>query len=125
MSCYYKDAAGYPTIGYGHLIKAGDPYGPGTCISQDQGEQLLARDAQGFVNCVNGMGVSLNQHQFDALVSFAYNLGCGSLGGVKSLIASGNYGGVCGEIEQYVHAGGQVLQGLVRRRQAECNLFNS
>jgi len=124
-SCYYKDVAGYGTIGFGHLVKSGDPYGPGTCISEQDGENLLASDAQSFVNCVNAMGVQLNQHQFDALVSFSYNLGCGDLSSVKSLLQAGNYGAVCAKIEQYTHAGGQVVQGLVNRRKAECNLFNS
>lgn len=125
VPCYYKDPVGYPTIGYGHLIKSGDPYHPGTCLTQAQGEALLASDAQGFVNCVNGQNLKLNQHQFDALVSFAYNLGCGNLGQVSSAIRAGNYGGVCGIMEQYVHAGGQVLQGLVNRRRQECALFSS
>jgi len=124
-ACYYNDAAGYGTIGYGHLVKSGDPYAPGSCISEQDGENLLASDAAGFVNCVNAMQVALNQNQFDALVSFAYNLGCGNLAGVQSLLQAGNYAGVCGEIEQYVHAGGQVLAGLVSRRQQECALFNS
>jgi len=124
-SCYYKDVAGYGTIGYGHLVKSGDPYSPGTCISEQDGENLLASDAQSFVNCVNAMGATLNQNQFDALVSFSYNLGCGSLSSIKSLLLQGNYGAVCGKMEQYTHAGGKVVQGLVTRRKSECNMFNS
>jgi len=118
-------STGHPTIGYGHLIVGGDGYGPGSCLTQAQGQALLNQDASRFVNCVNAMGVKLNQNQFDALVDFVYNLGCGSLGGVQSLLQAGNYGGVCGEIEQYVHSSGVVLPGLVRRRQQECQLFNS
>jgi len=124
-SCYYKDVAGYGTIGYGHLVKSGDPYGPGTCISEQDGENLLASDAQSFMDCVNNLGASLNQNQFDALVSFSYNLGCGALSSIKTLLQQGNYGAVCGKMEQYTHAGGKVVQGLVNRRKAECNMFNS
>jgi len=124
-SCYYKDVAGYGTIGYGHLVKSGDPYKSGTCISEQDGENLLASDAQSFVDCVNGLGASLNQNQFDALVSFSYNLGCGALSSIKTLLQQGNYGAVCGKMEQYTHAGGKVVQGLVNRRKSECNMFNS
>jgi len=124
-ACYYLDPTGNPTIGYGHLIVAGDGYGPGSCLTQAQGNALLAKDVQRFADCVNGMGVALTQNQFDALVDFTYNLGCGSLSGVQSLLKAGNCAGVCGEIEQYVHASGQVLPGLVTRRQKECQLFNS
>jgi len=123
--CYYLDVAGKATIGYGHLIVAGDPYKPGSCISQQAGEALLAKDASRFVSCVNGMGVNLNQNQFDALVSFSYNLGCGALSSIKPLIAAGNYAAVCPKMKQYVNAGGKVVQGLVNRRAQECNVFNS
>jgi len=124
-SCYYNDVAGHGTIGYGHLVVAGDPYHQGSCITQQQGEQLLASDAATFVACVNGMGVNLNQNQFDALVSFTYNLGCGALSSIKPLIQAGNYAAVCPKMKQYIHAGGQVVQGLVNRRAAECDLFGS
>jgi len=123
-ACYYKDVAGYPTIGYGHLIKSGDGFGPSSCITQSQGEALLMRDAQTAVNCVNAMGVSLNQHQFDALVSFAFNLGCGTLSAVKPVIEKGN-AAVCAKIEQYTHAGGKVVSGLVTRRREECQLYSN
>jgi len=74
----------------------------------------------------NNIKAPINQNQFDALVSFVYNLGCGSLqGSLANTINAGNYGGACGIMKQYVHAGGKVLQGLVNRRNDECNLFTS
>jgi hypothetical protein len=64
---------------------------------------------------------------FDALTSFAFNLGCGALqeSTLRRRLNGGSYGSVCGELRKWVKAGGRTLAGLVRRRNAECNLFNS
>jgi GH24 family phage-related lysozyme (muramidase) len=125
-SCYYKDPVGLPTIGYGHLIKSGDPYHAGTCLSKQQGEDLLRKDLSIFVGCVNGyVKVSLTCNEFAALVSWAFNVGCGNVASstLIKILNGGNKGGVCGELAKWNKAGGKVLAGLTRRRQAECNLF--
>jgi lysozyme len=124
-ACKYQDPAGYWTIGYGHLIKSGESF---TCISEAQATQLLLGDVSSAEQCVrSNVRVSLNGNQFSALVDFTYNLGCGSLASSTLLkeVNARNFGAVCGQLERWVYAGGQVLPGLVRRRQAECQLFNS
>jgi len=128
MACWYKDAAGYPTIGYGHLIKSGEPYKSGSCISQAQGESLLRSDLSSAENCVNNAAKrALNSNQFSAIVSFTFNLGCGSLQSSTLLqkINAGDFGSVCSELARWNKAGGKVLPGLTRRRAAECDLFRS
>lgn len=116
----------YYTIGYGH-------YGPdvrvGQTITEPQAEQLLANDLQRYVSGVASLvHVSLNQNQFDALVSFAYNVGVGALGKSTLLtkLNAGDYKGAALEFPKWVYgAGGLALQGLVNRRHAEQNLFNT
>jgi lysozyme len=124
-ACKYQDPAGYWTIGYGHLIRPGEYF---TCISEAEATQLLLNDVSSAEQCVRDyVHVSLNGNQFSALVDFTYNLGCGSLASSTLLreVNARNFGTVCGQLERWVYAGGQVLPGLVRRRQAECQLFNS
>lgn len=67
----------------------------------------------------------LNQNQFDALVSFTYNLGCGNLRDIAAYLNRNDFSGATTAMKRYVHAGGQVLQGLVTRRNKEVELFNS
>ena len=67
----------------------------------------------------------LNQNQFDALVSFTYNLGCGNLEDIAAYLNRNDFSGATSAMKQYVHAGGKVLQGLVTRRKEEVALFNS
>jgi GH24 family phage-related lysozyme (muramidase) len=128
MACWYKDAAGYPTIGYGHLIKAGESYKQGSCITQAQGESLLRGDLGTAESCVNGaVKRTLNGNQFSALVSFTFNLGCGNFKSstLLSKLNAGDFGAVCSELARWNKAGGKVLPGLTRRRAAECDLFRS
>jgi len=127
-NCWYRDPIGLPTIGYGHLIKRGDPYHQGTCLSNAQVVSLLQRDLNSYESCVhNAITAPLNQNMFDALVSFAFNLGCGSLqtSTLRKILNRGNYAGVCSELRKWDKAGGRTLAGLLRRRNAECNLFHS
>lgn len=67
----------------------------------------------------------LNQNQFDALVSFAFNLGCGNLRNIADDLNKNDFSGATANMKKYVNAGGNVLPGLVRRRNAEVELFNS
>jgi GH24 family phage-related lysozyme (muramidase) len=127
----YNDAAGHCTIGYGHLVHLGACNGSEPAefkrgISEQEAEELLRRDAQTAADAVrHSVRVPLNQTQFDALVSFVYNLGAGAFEGSTLLkdINAHNFAAVPGQMEEWVHAGGQVLAGLVTRRKAEAQLF--
>lgn len=109
----------YYTIGYGH-------YGPdvtkGMRITQEQAEAYLKEDCAGAVKAVNKIEKNFNQNQFDALVSFTYNCGEGSL---KMLCANRSVETIGDKIVLYNKAGGKVLQGLVRRRAEEQALYKS
>lgn len=105
------------TIGYGHY---GSDVLPGMVISQAQAEALLAQDLIRYENAVIDTGLSLNQNQFDALVSFAYNCGAGNL---KKLVRGRDTQQIADAMLLYNKSGGQVLAGLTRRRQAERTLF--
>jgi len=129
----YEDVAGNATIGYGHLVHAGGitaadrsgPYGNG--ITQQQGLALLKSDVESKAAAVRAcVTVPLNQGQFDALVSFAYNVGAGALRGSTLLkkLNAGDYAGAAAEFGNWTKAGGQVLAGLQRRRAAEAAMFS-
>jgi lysozyme len=119
----YRDAVGVWTIGYGHT-------GPATAnmgrISQAEGRRLLARDLATFEHAVNQLvNVPLSQRQFNALVSFAYNLGSGALASSTLLreLNQRHYARAANEFLKWDRAGGRVLAGLTRRRRAERRMF--
>jgi lysozyme len=101
---------------------------PGLMISQAQADQLLLDDLADAIAGVNrAVTVEICQCQFDALVDFCFNAGCGSLLG-STLLKKLNKGDVAGAAAQFslwVHAGGKVVPGLVRRRKEEAALFLS
>lgn len=121
----YKDSVGVTTIGYG---STGPHVSMGMTITKEQAEQLLKKDLERFERGVSDLvKVPLNQNQFDALVSFSFNLGLGNLKSstlLKKLNAS-DYIGASKEFERWNRAGGKVLNGLTRRRIAERDLFLS
>ena len=107
------------TIGYGHT---GDVH-EGDTITREQALKLLQKDCEyveGFVNDKNYVPQSLNQAQFDALVSFGYNLGPYTL---PKLCKGKTIKQIASDILDYCHAGGVELPGLVRRRKAESYLL--
>ena len=112
----YDDSTGVWTIGYGHTVGVKR----GQKITQVQAESFLKNDLVIYENGVTGTKINLNQNQFDALVSFAYNCGVGSL---KTLVANRNLKQISEALLLYNKAGGKVLAGLVRRRKAEKELF--
>ena len=123
----YKDAVGIPPIGYGHVENPIPPGGTRTITAEDA-EQILREDLQRFEHDVNNMlTVEVTQNQFDALVSFAFNLGPANLKSSTLLrkVNSGDFNGAAEEFPKWNHAGGQVLAGLTARRNAEKNLFLS
>lgn len=118
----YLDSVGVPTIGYGSTlgVKMGD------YITEPEAEALLVHDMTRFVTGVNGLlRVPVTQAQFDALVSFSFNLGVGALGRSTLLkkLNMGDYDGAQKEFGKWVYAGGNKLAGLVTRRNAEAALF--
>lgn len=109
----------YFTIGYGHY---GADVHEGMTITETQANQLFDNDIKKYVDGVNSakLGFLPNQNQFDALVSFTYNLGVGILSDFNGMSSEE----VAKEMLLYVNSGGQKLQGLVNRRQKEVELFN-
>lgn len=121
----YPDVGGRNTVGFGHLIKPGETF---DTITQDQASALLGQDLLVAENAVNNLvTVTLNQNQFDALVDFTYNLGAGNLRTSHLLAAVNNSDFVtaASEFPKWDHCGGVVCEGLLRRRQAESDLFSS
>lgn len=119
----YKDVAGFWTIGYGHLLKA-----PCPPITQEQADALLKLDLFKAEQAVSRLiAVPLSQGQFDALVSFTFNLGAARLKAstLRQKLNRGDYQGAALEIPKWRMAGGRVVAGLVRRRQAEKELYES
>lgn len=123
----YKDSAGLPTIGIGHLIKPGEKF---TTLTQKQAEDLLKKDLKQFVDAVNKLvQVDINQDQFDALVAFCFNVGAGALGS-STLLKRLNAKLYDQAADQFlvwnkakVNGVSTVIKGLSRRRQAERALF--
>jgi len=120
----YLCAGGRWTIGYGHVILPDETF---TEITEDEAIVLLSRDvmeAEGAVDIL--VKVPLNQNQFDALVSFVYNLGSGNLKSstLLKLLNASDYDGAAKQFDRWVYAGGRQLLGLIARRKAEEDLFN-
>ena len=118
----YLCPAGVWTIGYGHTfgVKQGD------VIDQEAAEALLIEDLEEFEGYVTALcQCGLEQHQFDAQVSWVFNLGPGNFESSTLLrrLNDGDLGAVPDEIRRWNKAGGRVLDGLVRRREAEAVMF--
>ena len=118
----YRCPAGVPTIGFGHTKTAR----MGMRISMESAEYLLREDLDTFERCVDRMvSVPLNSNEFSALVSWAFNVGCGAV--AKSTLIrklnAGDRAGAADELLRWNKAGGKVLAGLTRRRRAERELF--
>lgn len=107
----------YYTIGYGHY---GADVKPDMVITSAYAEALLRLDLDKFERAVNSYERNWNQNQFDALVSFAFNCGVGNL---KKLVGGRTNAQIAQAIVKYNRAGGKVLKGLIRRREAEQALF--
>lgn len=119
----YKDSAGLDTIGYGHLVKPGESF---TTITEAEAEQLLKADISYAEDAVNRLvKVDLDQNQYDALVSFVYNVGAGAFADSTLLkrLNYGDYQGAANELDRWNKAGGRVIDGLVSRRYHEKRLF--
>ncbi|KAA0520032.1 lysozyme [Enterobacter ludwigii] len=125
----YQDSVGVWTIGYGWTQPVdGKPIRAGMTIKQETAERLLKTGLVSYESDVSRLvKVGLTQEQFDALVSFTYNLGARSLSTSTLLrkLNAGDYAGAADEFLRWNKAGGKVLNGLTRRREAERALFLS
>ncbi|EGK9122619.1 lysozyme [Escherichia coli] len=125
----YQDSVGVWTIGYGWTQPVdGKPIRAGMTIKQETAERLLKTGLVSYESDVSRLvKVGLTQGQFDALVSFTYNLGARSLSTSTLLrkLNAGDYLGAADELLRWNKAGGKVLNGLTRRREAERALFLS
>ena len=114
----YKDTVGIPTLGFGETagVKMGDKTTPERALVQLL--ESTEKHADAIRQCIH---VPLYQHEFDAYISLAYNIGTGAFCRstlVKKLNAK-DYAGACEEIRRWNKAGGKVLPGLVKRRDVE------
>lgn len=129
----YNDPSGNCTIGYGFLVHLGKcdgspseaPWRQG--ITEAQGRALLADKVQSYADAVaRTTRTDLTEHQFDALVSLCYNIGPGGYLNSSVRTAVNARGDVCAELRKYVYGSdGIAYAGLIRRRNAECALYNT
>jgi lysozyme len=118
----YQCSANVWTIGYGHTAGVNE----GDVCTQEDADRMLAEDLEEFEGYVReAVSVPLEQNEFDALIAWTYNLGPGSLQSSTMLkrINESNFDEVPNEMRRWNKSGGQVLDGLVRRREAEALLF--
>ena len=118
----YKCPAGVWTIGYGHTkdVKEGDK------INKDEANYLLQEEMIEYESYINDMvDVDLNQSQYDSMCAWVYNLGPSNLGSSTMLrvLNEGKYDEVPQQMKRWNKANGEVLTGLIRRREAEALLF--
>ena len=118
----YEDAAGVPTIGYGHTkdVRMGDR------ISEYWAKELLRDDIDEAERQVKELGVARNEAQLDALVSFVFNLGIERLKEstlLRVIREGGSKADIKREFKRWVYAGGKRLKGLELRREWEAKRF--
>ena len=112
------------TIGYGHTAGVK----PGMVITEAQAEEYLKTDLIAFERYLNGLELTLNQNQFDALVSFIYNVGTGNFSSstlLRKIRVNPQDNSIMDEFLRWVYSKGRVLPGLQRRRLAEMKLYFS
>jgi len=122
----YRDSVGVLTIGWGHT---GHDVYAGLVISQAKADALFAADVAAFSTHVAALlgGHPTSQNQFDAMVSFAFNLGVGDLAGSTLMRdhMAGDFADAAKQFARWNHAGGVVLDGLTKRRAAESALYGT
>lgn len=124
----YKDVVGIPTIGYGNTY-----YADGKVVSlsdkpitEQQADEMLRFVVKNYENAVNRyVQVPITQNQFDALVSFAYNVGNENLrkSTLLKLLNAGKADEAALQFTRWNRAGGKIIKGLIRRRELEKQLF--
>ena len=119
----YQDVVGIWTIGYGHT---GPEVKKGMVITESAAVDILKKDLEKFEKDISRLvKVPLTQNQFDALMSFVYNVGAGNLQSstLLKLLNQGNYEAVPAQMLRWNKAGGKEVAGLTRRRAAEGQLW--
>ena len=131
----YKCPSGVWTIGWGHTVGVYE----GMTITREQANELLKKDVAIFEDHLNyalGLddagrmpnGLPISQHQFDALLSFTFNIGTGNLARstlLRKVKANPKDPSIRGEFSRWCYGGGKRLSGLVRRRKMEADLYFS
>lgn len=125
----YRDVAGFPTVGIGHLIRPADNLQVGDRISNRQALDFLEQDlaiAERGVRILVG-DLPLHQHEFDALLDLVYNVGLGNVSQSESprlnaAIQARDYDAIAAELD-YTHAGGRVARGLEFRSERRAQIF--
>jgi lysozyme len=118
----YQDSVGIWTIGFGSTLGVT----PGMTITNQQAEAMLNEALVGVSDAISALVTyPASQNEFDALISFTYNLGVGALRSstLLRLLNMGDVKGAANEFPKWCHAGGKVEPGLVARRAAEMALF--
>lgn len=125
----YRDVAGYPTVGVGHLVKPEDNLRVGDRISKDLAIDFLEQDLKIAESAVRRLvgDLPLYPYEFDALVDLVFNVGEGNVSPAKSprlneAIAAGDYFAMAEELG-YHHAAGNIARGLVHRSERRTNIF--
>jgi GH24 family phage-related lysozyme (muramidase) len=124
----YICPAGYRTIGYGHIVLDAERDRFAGGIGEEEAEELLRRDAGiAELAVLRLIAVPLTNGQFDALVSFTYNLGSGALqrSTLRRKVNREEHAVLPVEFRKWVWAGGRKLRGLIRRREAEAAHYDS
>lgn len=125
----YRDVAGYPTVGVGHLVRPGDGLRVGDRISDGQARAFLDADLKSAEAAARELlgALPVHQHEFDALVDLIYNVGPGNVSAEESprlnrAIAAGDYEAIAAELE-YTFAGGAYARGLDHRSERRMQMF--
>lgn len=122
----YKDTADIWTIGYGTIKIGGVPVKEGDTITIEKATECLLKDIKWAEDCVNKeTEVHLEQYQFDALVSFVYNIGTAaySRSTLLRLLNQGKYLSAADQLLKWVYSGGKITPGLLNRRHSERKQF--
>ncbi|MEE4205173.1 MAG: lysozyme [Erythrobacter sp.] len=125
----YRDVAGYPTVGVGHLVLPEDNLRPGQRIGYDRAMRLLDADLAKAERGVRDLlgGLAVNQNEFDALVDLVFNVGIGNVSPeasprLNAAIRSGDHEGIARELD-YTTAAGRVARGLIDRSERRTRIF--
>lgn len=121
----YLCPAGKETIGYGHVILPGEHF-PASGISEEVAEKILCDDLGDIINGLNLiLKVGLNQNQIDALICFIFNIGIGAfrLSTMLRMINNNDFNGAAKQFARWVYCNGKKIDGLVKRRAIEAELF--
>lgn len=122
----YVCPAGYKTIGFGHVLRAGESFPEPLTVAQ--AEDILVKDIHSAEQAVHRLIYpKLTQGQYDALVSFTFNLGSGALqrSTLRRKVNREEHDDVPQEFIKWIWAGGRKVNGLLRRRAAEARLYDA